>query len=135
MCGLCTHTLCLITLCYPCGVIWLIFCRPTACRFACIGCRWKGPNQSLSDHENECGMPVKSGVDIMAALEPISAKQAEERQLYKNIFSLLSFEKITFHGSHILMTRIVYVFFDSSIARTHTIMSCHVVWTSCFCKH
>ena len=75
-----------------------MFCRPTVCRFTRIGCRWKGPHQALAEHESGCVLPSKSGLEIMDALEAFDMKQAEEQKLYKTIFSLLSFEKITFNG-------------------------------------
>nr|KAG5696618.1 hypothetical protein BaRGS_034079 [Batillaria attramentaria] len=71
--------------------------RPSACRYTRIGCRWKGPFQALGDHEAGCVLPSKSGLEIMDALEAYDMRQMEEAKLYKTVFSLLSFEKITFN--------------------------------------
>jgi hypothetical protein len=75
-----------------------MFCRPSTCKYARIGCRWKGPHQALADHEVACVLPGKTGADIMDALEAFDMRQTEEAKLYKTIFGLLSFEKITFNG-------------------------------------
>ena len=82
-----------------CSIELCLFCRPTVCRYARIGCRWKGPHQALPEHESSCVLPGKSGIEIMDALEAFDMKQAEEQKLYKSVFSLLSFEKITFNGT------------------------------------
>lgn len=42
---------------------------------------------------------MKTGEEVMAALEIFDAQRQEEQKLYNDIFSLLSFEKITFNGN------------------------------------
>ncbi|XP_076448754.1 zinc finger TRAF-type-containing protein 1-B-like [Babylonia areolata] len=92
--------------------------RPMACRYARIGCRWKGPHQALAEHESSCILPSKNGVEIMDALEALDMRQAEEQKLYKTIFSLLSFEKITFNDLQLKPYRtddfITQLFYESS---------------------
>ena len=59
---------------------------------------WQGPHHEVSQHEDACAHPRKSGEEVMMALEAIDARRLEEQKVYKDIFSLLSFEKITFNG-------------------------------------
>ncbi|XP_046563259.1 cysteine and histidine-rich protein 1-like [Haliotis rubra] len=71
--------------------------RPTACKYAKIGCPWLGPYHEGREHETSCAHPKKSGSEVLEALKVLDLKQLEEKQLYSTIFSLLSLEKITFN--------------------------------------
>lgn len=77
-----------------------IFSRLSTCKYARIGCPWKGPNHELREHEAGCQHPHKSGDDIMDAVACIDQRSKDETQLYSRIFSLLSCEKITFNGMY-----------------------------------
>ncbi|XP_059176366.1 zinc finger TRAF-type-containing protein 1-like [Physella acuta] len=71
--------------------------RPCSCRYSRIGCHWEGPFHEVAEHESGCAHPMKTGEEVMAALEVLDAQRQEEQKLYNDIFSLLSFEKITFN--------------------------------------
>uniref|UniRef100_A0A2M4BN25 Putative cysteine and histidine-rich protein 1 n=1 Tax=Anopheles marajoara TaxID=58244 RepID=A0A2M4BN25_9DIPT len=71
--------------------------RPTDCRFARIGCQWRGPIHEVSTHETNCAHPKKSGADVMVALQAHDAKAAEDKQLFLTLIDLLSYEKIIFN--------------------------------------
>jgi len=75
-----------------------VFFRLSTCKFSRIGCPWKGPYHELKEHEDGCLHPQKSGGEVMDALGIIDQNMSGELQLFKNIFSLLSSEKITFNG-------------------------------------
>lgn len=68
------------------------------CKYSRIGCPWRGPYHELVEHEANCSHPHKSGDEIMEALDVIDKKKKEKLNLYNSIFSLLSFEKVTFNG-------------------------------------
>ena len=72
--------------------------RPSTCKFARIGCPWNGPQHELAGHENSCSHPQKSGLEIMDCLNKIDDAQSAQQLLFKDIFNLLSFEKVTFNG-------------------------------------
>ncbi|XP_063905358.1 zinc finger TRAF-type-containing protein 1-A-like isoform X2 [Zophobas morio] len=71
--------------------------RVSGCKFHRIGCPWRGPFHEKTNHEQECGHPNKSGTDVMKALQELDQKMVEERKLYKAIFELLGYAKITFN--------------------------------------
>lgn len=71
--------------------------RITSCRFARIGCPWRGPWHETSSHEAACAHPTRSGLEVMEALQAASLVEERERRLYDSIFELLSYEKITFN--------------------------------------
>ena len=73
--------------------------RVSGCKFHRIGCPWRGPFHEKTNHEQECGHPNKSGTDVMKALQELDQKMVEERKLYKAIFELLGYAKITFNGA------------------------------------
>lgn len=52
----------------------------------------------MAEHEEGCVHPRKTGEEIIGALDIMDAKQADDEKMFKDIFSLLSFEKITFNG-------------------------------------
>ena len=72
--------------------------RPSTCKFSRIGCPWRGPYHELKIHEETCTHPKKTGLEIMDSLYKIDDEQVEREKVYRDIFSLLSFEKITFNG-------------------------------------
>ncbi|XP_063905354.1 zinc finger TRAF-type-containing protein 1 homolog [Zophobas morio] len=71
--------------------------RVSGCKYHRIGCPWRGPFHEKTNHEQECGHPKKSGAEVMEALEILDQKVMEERKLYKAIFELLGYDKITFN--------------------------------------
>lgn len=71
--------------------------RPTDCKFARIGCQWRGPIHEVPTHEANCAHPKKSGADVMVALQAHDARAAEEKKLFLTLIDLLSYEKIIFN--------------------------------------
>ena len=56
--------------------------------------------------------PNKAGLEIIETLRELDEKKLEEQQIYSTVYSLLSFEKITFNGNFrwpILKTNSVFV--------------------------
>jgi len=78
-------------------------CRRVPCKFERIGCPWEGPPHELKEHEKMCTHPSKPAADIMDLLDVTYHRQEDEMRLYKNIFNLLSLEKITFSGEGIFL--------------------------------
>ena len=78
-------------------------CRRVPCKFERIGCPWEGPPHELKEHEQMCTHPSKPAADIMDLLDVTYHRQEDEMRLYKNIFNLLSLEKITFSGESICL--------------------------------
>lgn len=72
--------------------------RLTRCHYSRIGCQWRGPHHELQVHTQVCSHPLKTGGEVMDALDLIDQKLHKEQMLYNTIFELLSFEKITFNG-------------------------------------
>lgn len=71
--------------------------RPTECKFARIGCQWRGPTHEVPSHEANCTHPKKSGAEVMVALQAHDARAAEEKKLFHTLIDLLSYEKIIFN--------------------------------------
>lgn len=71
--------------------------RPTECKFARIGCQWRGPMHEVPTHETNCTHPKKSGAEVMVALQAHDARAAEEKKLFLTLIDLLSYEKIIFN--------------------------------------
>ncbi|XP_065073563.1 zinc finger TRAF-type-containing protein 1 homolog [Ochlerotatus camptorhynchus] len=71
--------------------------RPTACKFARIGCQWRGPMHEAPSHETNCTHPKKSGAEVMVALQSHDVRAAEEKKLFLTLIDLLSYEKIIFN--------------------------------------
>lgn len=71
--------------------------RPTECKFARIGCQWRGPMHEVPTHEGNCTHPKKSGAEVMIALQAHDARAAEEKKLFLTLIDLLSYEKIIFN--------------------------------------
>lgn len=71
--------------------------RPTDCKYAVIGCQWKGPIHEVSQHETFCAHPKKSGADVMQSLVERDAINLEEKKRFNTLIDLLSYEKIIFN--------------------------------------
>ena len=52
----------------------------------------------MAQHEELCVHPKKTGLEVMGAVVQQDVHAEEEKKLYSDIFSLLSYEKITFNG-------------------------------------
>lgn len=76
----------------------LFLYRISGCKYSRIGCPWRGPIHEKEAHESECAHPNRSGLEVMDSLQVIDQQIVEERQLFKYIFDLLDYEKITFNG-------------------------------------
>ena len=74
--------------------------RLESCRFERIGCPWRGPFHELSEHTTACTHPNKSGHEIIDSLALVDQKKADEAKLFSDIFTFLSFEKVTFSGMY-----------------------------------
>ena len=84
------------------GVRREYFCgRISGCKYHRIGCPWRGPNHERAQHEQECGHRHKTGAEIMEVLDVLDQKVIEERRLYKTVFELLGYDRITFNGKKI----------------------------------
>ncbi|XP_032830446.2 zinc finger TRAF-type-containing protein 1 isoform X2 [Petromyzon marinus] len=68
--------------------------RLTNCRYQRIGCPWQGPFHEISAHEAECCHPKKTGSELMGVLDEMDQNHKKEMQLFNDIFTLLSLEKI-----------------------------------------
>ena len=84
-------------------MITRLYClfRPSTCKYTRIGCPWRGPYHELKGHEDSCIHPQKTGMEIMESLYKIDNAQLERQKVYKDVFNLLSFEKVTFNGMSI----------------------------------
>ncbi|XP_026743819.1 cysteine and histidine-rich protein 1 homolog isoform X2 [Trichoplusia ni] len=71
--------------------------RLTGCRYACIGCPWRGPAHEARGHEARCAAPAQSGADVLAALAERERRARDAGKLYAQVLDLLSYEKITFN--------------------------------------
>ena len=76
-----------------------------ACTYERIGCPWRGPYHEMPEHQKVCSHPEKRGDAVMGALQAIDEAKQEELRLYKGLFNLLSFEKITFNGRYSHLVR------------------------------
>lgn len=59
----------------------------------------------VTEHEQVCVHPKKTGAEVMAALQDRDAKYREEKKLFLNLVDLLSYEKIIFNGESLLYFR------------------------------
>ncbi|WAR13293.1 CYR1B-like protein, partial [Mya arenaria] len=82
--------------------------RPATCKYKRIGCPWKGPFHDMLGHEDSCTHPQNSGLEIMDALNKIDDARSAEHKLFKDIFSLLSFEKLKPYRTDDFITRLFY---------------------------
>ncbi|XP_045502263.1 cysteine and histidine-rich protein 1 isoform X1 [Colias croceus] len=71
--------------------------RVTGCRFACIGCGWRGAAHAARAHEAGCAQPRRSAGDVLAVLAERDQAAADQLRIYTQIFDMLSYEKITFN--------------------------------------
>ncbi|CAH0696111.1 unnamed protein product [Spodoptera exigua] len=71
--------------------------RLTGCRFACIGCPWRGPAHEGGAHEAACAHPAKSAADVVATLAERDRRASEANAIYNQVLDLLSYEKIAFN--------------------------------------
>ncbi|CAK1584979.1 unnamed protein product [Parnassius mnemosyne] len=71
--------------------------RLTGCKYACIGCPWRGPAHEAGSHEAQCAHPAKSAADLMALLADRERQARDSTAVYEQIMDLLSYEKITFN--------------------------------------
>lgn len=72
--------------------------RLTGCKYACIGCRWRGPAHEAAEHETQCSHPAKSAADLLTLLAERERENRQATAVYEQILDLLSYEKITFNG-------------------------------------
>ncbi|CAK1584980.1 unnamed protein product [Parnassius mnemosyne] len=72
-------------------------CWLTGCKYACIGCPWRGPAHEAGSHEAQCAHPAKSAADLMALLADRERQARDSTAVYEQIMDLLSYEKITFN--------------------------------------
>lgn len=52
----------------------------------------------MTEHEQVCAHPKKTGAEVMLALQDRDAKYRDEKKLFLNLVDLLSYEKIIFNG-------------------------------------
>ncbi|KAM3959363.1 zinc finger TRAF-type-containing protein 1 homolog [Aphomia sociella] len=69
--------------------------RLTGCRYACIGCGWRGPAHEARGHEAQCAHPRGSAADVVAVLAAHERRAADSLAVYKQLLDLLSYEQIT----------------------------------------
>lgn len=73
------------------------------CKYVSLGCEWGGVYSEVHDHEAMCAYPQKTGEELMARVKLSEEKLAQGLSIYKNIFELLSLEKITITGSCVVL--------------------------------
>lgn len=73
-------------------------CRICGCKYERIGCTWKGPFHELQAHETDCVHPKKTGSELIDTITAMDAKRYGELTMFRNIFDLLSFQKIAQAG-------------------------------------
>ncbi|XP_022667435.1 cysteine and histidine-rich protein 1 homolog isoform X2 [Varroa jacobsoni] len=71
--------------------------RKVSCDYAKIGCQWLGPYHELERHRNACTHPNKSGREVLAALQRMDDKEAQQLRTSSTLFELLSLEKLIFN--------------------------------------
>ncbi|CAH2042759.1 unnamed protein product, partial [Iphiclides podalirius] len=71
--------------------------RLMGCKYACIGCRWRGPAHEAAEHESRCPHPANSAADLLALLAEKERDARQATAVYEQILDLLSYEKITFN--------------------------------------
>ncbi|XP_013192652.1 zinc finger TRAF-type-containing protein 1 homolog isoform X2 [Amyelois transitella] len=70
--------------------------RLTGCKYACIGCEWRGPAHEAAGHEAACALPRRSAGDVLAVLAAAERRAADRAAPYTQLWDMLSYEKITF---------------------------------------
>ncbi|XP_045777779.1 cysteine and histidine-rich protein 1 homolog isoform X2 [Maniola jurtina] len=70
--------------------------RVTGCRYACLGCGWRGAAASAAAHEAACAHPRQCAADLVELLQQRERAAADALLLHTQLLDLLSYEKITF---------------------------------------
>ncbi|XP_039758948.1 cysteine and histidine-rich protein 1 homolog isoform X2 [Pararge aegeria] len=70
--------------------------RVTGCRYACLGCGWRGAAAAGAAHEAACAHPRQSAADLVELLAARERQAADQLLLHSQLLGLLSYEKITF---------------------------------------
>lgn len=71
--------------------------RPVRCTYHVLGCGWRGPHHEVNNHEKQCQHPQHTGEQVFGYLKAQAEKEDEAVITSQQIFSVLSFEKITFN--------------------------------------
>ncbi|XP_045452393.1 cysteine and histidine-rich protein 1 [Melitaea cinxia] len=71
--------------------------RVTGCRYACLGCGWRGAARAAAAHEAACAHPRRSAAELLGLLAAREQQAAAELRLHAQLLDLLSCEKITFN--------------------------------------
>ena len=69
--------------------------RPCSCRFAAIGCPWRGPSREVSAHHDACSHRNISGNDVMRYLEKQESRDGKSF-VWADIFNILSHGETVF---------------------------------------
>ncbi|XP_013162862.1 PREDICTED: cysteine and histidine-rich protein 1 homolog [Papilio xuthus] len=69
--------------------------RVTGCKYACIGCTWRGPAHEARGHEAGCAHPARSAADLVELLAERERRAQDAAAVHEQILDLLSYEKIT----------------------------------------
>ncbi|XP_063366841.1 zinc finger TRAF-type-containing protein 1-B [Cydia amplana] len=69
--------------------------RLTGCRYASIGCGWRGPAHEARAHEASCAHPGKSAAEVVDVLAEREKAARDANAVYTQVLDLLSYEKIT----------------------------------------
>ncbi|XP_069361595.1 zinc finger TRAF-type-containing protein 1 homolog isoform X1 [Maniola hyperantus] len=72
------------------------YLRVTGCRYACLGCGWRGAAASAAAHEVACAHPRQCAADLLELLQQRERAASDALQLHTQLLDLLSYEKITF---------------------------------------
>ncbi|XP_045777778.1 cysteine and histidine-rich protein 1 homolog isoform X1 [Maniola jurtina] len=72
------------------------YLRVTGCRYACLGCGWRGAAASAAAHEAACAHPRQCAADLVELLQQRERAAADALLLHTQLLDLLSYEKITF---------------------------------------
>ncbi|XP_050352754.1 cysteine and histidine-rich protein 1 homolog isoform X2 [Nymphalis io] len=71
--------------------------RVSGCRFASLGCGWRGAARAAAAHEAACAHPRRSAADLLELLARRERRAADDLLVYTQLLDLLSCEKITFN--------------------------------------
>ncbi|XP_026496539.1 zinc finger TRAF-type-containing protein 1 homolog isoform X1 [Vanessa tameamea] len=71
--------------------------RVTGCRYASLGCGWRGAARGAAAHEAACAHPRRSAADLLELLARRERRAADDLLVYTQLLDLLSCEKITFN--------------------------------------
>ncbi|CAH0713050.1 unnamed protein product, partial [Brenthis ino] len=73
------------------------YSRVTGCRYACVGCRWRGAARAAAAHAAACAHPRQCAADLVELLRQREQDAADNLLVYTQLLDLLSYEKITFN--------------------------------------